>query len=139
MVWYFANMLRPTKLKAISLALVSLFIGSLFPHTAVKAATSNPKQNSLRQRTAQGDVPIFSDLNGDRSPDQVRIIGNNKNGLIHIRFARGGSKVLSFESPGIDQGLLYAEDIDNDSILDLIWIVRNQPDSAVIWLGDGRG
>jgi len=139
MLWYFANMPRLLKLKAISLALVSLFIGSLFPHHTAKAATLDSKQDNLLQRTGQGDVPLYSDLNGDRNPDQVRVIGNDKNGLIHIRFARGGSKLLSFETQAIEQGLLYAEDIDNDSALDLVWIVRNKPDSAVIWLGDGRG
>jgi len=139
MLCYFADMFRCTKLKAISLVLISLFIGSLFPHSAVKAAVPNPKSKTSLQRTSQGDVPILSDLNGDRSLDQVRIIGANESGLVHIRFAKGESKLLSFESQALEQGLLYADDIDNDSALDLIWIVRNQPDTAVIWLGDGRG
>src|SRR5882724_4266932 len=139
MLWYFAIMPRRTKLKTISLVLISLFIGFLFPHTAVRAATPIQKSNRLRQRTAQGDVPIFSDLNGDRNPDQVQLFAGDKNGLINIRFAKGGSKLLSFESQAIEQGLLYAEDIDNDNALDLIWIVRNRPDTAFIWLGDGRG
>jgi hypothetical protein len=106
---------------------------------SVQAKAPNPKPKNEIQRTSQGDVPIYSDLNGDRNPDQVRIIANNKSGFVHIRFAKGESKLLSFESEGIEDGQLYAEDIDNDSAVDLIWIVHNQPDRAVIWLGDGRG
>jgi hypothetical protein len=139
MLWYFANMPRRTKLKAISLVLISLIIGTFFPHSSVRALTSNPKPVNSTLRTGQGDVPIFSDLNGDRNPDQVQLFAGDKSGLIHIRFARGESKQLLFESQTIDQGLLYADDIDNDNALDLIWIVRNRPDTAVIWLGDGRG
>jgi len=139
MLCYFADMFRCTKLKAISLALVCLFIGSMFPHGSIKAATPNRQPVNVKQRTAQGDVPIYSDLNGDRRPDQVQLFASDKNGLIHIRFARGGSKQISFQSQTIDQGQLYADDIDNDSALDLIWIVHNRPDTAVIWLGDGRG
>ena len=137
MLCYFADMFRCTK--AISLVLLCLFIGSLFPHSSVKAATPDPKPVNLQPRTSQGDVPIYSDLNGDLRPDQVRLITSDKNGLIHIRFARGGSKLISFESQTVDQGLLYADDIDNDSALDLVWIVRNRPETAVIWLGDGLG
>jgi len=84
-------------------------------------------------------MPIFYDLNGDRRPDQVQLFATNNRGLVHIEFAKGGSKQLFFEPRADGQGLLYADDIDNDNTLDLIWIVRNQPDSAVIWLGDGRG
>jgi hypothetical protein len=139
MLCYFADMLRCTKLKAISLVLVCLFVGHLFPRTLVHAAPLEPKSVDRRLRTAQGDLPIYSDLNGDRRPDQVQLFTGGKSSLIHINFAKGGSKQLSFETGTGDPGLVYADDIDNDNALDLIWIVRNRPETAVIFLGDGRG
>lgn len=127
------------KLQFISFLLITLFLGQFFPRLSANAFTVQNTPNFKNQPTKQGDLPIFYDLNGDKRPDQVQLFSTSQHKSIYITFGRGDSKQLHFDVPVDSSGFLFAADIDNDDYLDLIWLAQNEPNSAVIWRGDGRG
>ena len=117
MLWYFAAMLQRTKLKIFGLVLITLISGQMIPHVRAQGQSFEPKAFHFPQRTAQGYLPIISDLNGDKRLDQVQIFSSANRAFIHITFARGKSKQLSIEVPSGIPGSLYADDIDHDNLL----------------------
>ena len=121
-----------------SLALIALFTAqSVFPSSAVPRSKPSP-QASLSNLLLYFHQPTLSDFDGDHNLDTAELFSNGSFKSVQINL--GGRRLdLHFDSKTIARGLLFAEDVDRDNDPDLVWVLPNQPRSAVVWLGDGRG
>lgn len=121
-----------------SLALIALFTAqSVFPSPTVTRSQPSPqaRQADLLLYSHQ---PTLSDFDGDHHLDTAELFSNGSFKRIQIHLSSRRLD-LHFDSKTIARGLLFAKDVDRDNEPDLVWVLPNQPRSAVVWLGDGRG
>ena len=87
-----------------------------------------------------GQSIALSDFDEDGLIDQARV---DRAGLLKsvqiVLSSTGKPVVLRFDTRGGDCGSLFAQDVDNDGVTDLVWTDLLHSDDVVVWLGDGNG
>ena len=120
-----------TKLTAVVIALlISPF--ALCVRGARANLTSGPVSYPSRSITR-----LFLDLNGDRKPERVDLLGAGFLRTIQIELETQREN-LTFSVDNNNQGFLIPYDIDRDSDLDLIWVVSADKKKSIVYINDGR-
>ena len=87
-----------------------------------------------------GESLALSDFDGDNLIDRARLGGEGARKSIEIYLSRTGKlSVLQFETASPGHGSLFAEDVNNDGDVDLVWTDLLHPDDVIIWLNTGLG
>ena len=119
---------------AFFLLTLTIYSGSTLP----KARYGETLQSPARLRFGQSIA--LSDFDADGLVDVARLdtSGSHKNVAILLSASRKLS-FLHFDSRGVGNGTLLAQDVDNDGAPDLVWTDLLREDSVVVWLSDGSG
>lgn len=88
---------------------------------------------------AQLRSPLFYDFDGDGTLDRAELVAGGAHKSIELNLSSTVSARLSFEAHSNGDGFLVAIDIDRDKDLDLVWVIPSEPQSSIVWLGDGHG
>jgi hypothetical protein len=82
---------------------------------------------------------LLADFDGDHKLDRADLVSRGLHKSIRIDLSGSGPQYLRFDSESLDAGQLLIRDINHDDNPDLIWVSQAAPQSAMVWLGDGRG
>src|SRR5258707_3545662 len=78
-----------------------------------------------------GQALALADFDGDNRVDEAKLGGTGRNKSIEIRLTHASAPTfLSFDTVTSERGSLFAGDIDNDGVNDLIWSDLLHPDDV---------
>jgi len=128
------------RLKSIMVLVLMALISAPWPPMPSASWRSKHRPSTSPSRlTALQSLPVYSDFDGDRQPDQAELSSSGQHKSIHLSLSSSWVTDLTFDSATTDRGALLAVDIDHDNDLDLIWVSPNTSQPAVVWINDGRG
>jgi hypothetical protein len=85
-------------------------------------------------------VLALGDFDADDKTDQARVTGTGEWKSIEVSLSRTQFQtILSFRAEYFSNGSLFADDIDNDGDLDLVWTDLLHTESVHVWENDGAG
>ncbi|HSB12621.1 MAG TPA: hypothetical protein VLM38_24235 [Blastocatellia bacterium] len=87
-----------------------------------------------------GQTIALSDFDSDGVVDEAIVDGAGLHSRVGILLSGSGTRVsLHFRERWINHGSLFARDLDDDGLADLVWTDLLHDESVVVWLGDGSG
>jgi hypothetical protein len=107
---------------------------------AASPRDSNPEFLQAAPGLSLNKVLALGDFDADDKTDQARVTGTGAWKRIEVSFSRTESQtILSFRAEDSSNGSLFANDIDNDGDLDLVWTDLLHTESVRVWENDGAG
>jgi hypothetical protein len=107
---------------------------------AASPRDSNPEILQADLGWSFSKVLALGDFDADDKTDQARVTGTGAWKSIEVSFSRTQSQtILRFRGEDSSNGALFANDIDNDGDLDLVWTDLLHTESVHVWENDGAG